>query len=45
MIRPEKATTFSTASASFYLSGNQILVKRACSALFSYSSKHAIRIE
>jgi len=43
--RPEKATTFSSASASFYLSGKQIFVKRASSVLFSYFSKRVIRDE
>lgn len=37
MTRPEKATAFSTASASFYLSGKQIFVKRAGLELFILS--------
>jgi hypothetical protein len=41
----KKPPTYSTASASFYLSGKQIFVKRASSALFSYSSKRVSRYE
>jgi hypothetical protein len=45
MTRLEKPPTCSAASASFYLSGKQILVKRGCSVLFSYFSKSVIRVE